>query len=299
MGEHPSVASFWMGSSLGVCEHLCLKSFWANGHDVVLYTYGDVRGVPDGVCIEDAAQFVPLVTAERYANDSVLQSLADRFRYVMLREADHIWVDTDMLALRPMSFADNLFGRFKNHPDLINNAVLRLPKSSPVLDYLIALTDNYHPMVPGDWPFGRKFFAGGNPTGEPIDLPSDQFSFGELPFYFAGPHALTHALTKFGGGASAQPADVFYPFDARLLARNTKAPFRHPLVVPEATEAVHHVGGRVLRKIASDENGRLMIHRKSLIGEACRTFAVSPGDWQARFVSKHENERSDDGTVSR
>lgn len=271
--KHPSVASFWFGPSLGFTENLCLQSYLYLGHPVVLYTYGHVDGVPEGVQIEDASQFVGLEEAERYRAGGVIQALSDRFRYLMLNKTDHIWVDTDMLAVRPMGYEDHLYGRFKNKSHLVNNAVLRLPHGNETLLALIEMTDRFYPEIPQDWRYGQKFFDHLNPTGGEIDLPTDQFSAAELPFYTCGPHALTYWLKKAKKMRLAQKADVFYPFDARLIARNTKNPNRFPLEIPEETLGIHNVGGRVFHKIASDA-GEMKISPNSIVGRLCKRLNV-------------------------
>ena len=45
----PIVASLWIGGRLSFLEQVCLKSFVDHGHRTILYTYGAVAGVPDGV----------------------------------------------------------------------------------------------------------------------------------------------------------------------------------------------------------------------------------------------------------
>ena len=48
---HPTnhvIQGLWIGSELSMLERLSIASFLDNGHDYHLYTYGDVRGIPDG-----------------------------------------------------------------------------------------------------------------------------------------------------------------------------------------------------------------------------------------------------------
>ena len=54
------IQSLWIGDSLSVMERLSLSSFLKNGHEVHLYTYGGVKGVPAGVVVKDAAEIVPM-----------------------------------------------------------------------------------------------------------------------------------------------------------------------------------------------------------------------------------------------
>ena len=58
MSALPTVASLWIGGSLTWLEQLCLKSFVDHGHPTVLYTYGEVQGVPEGVVVKDGREVV-------------------------------------------------------------------------------------------------------------------------------------------------------------------------------------------------------------------------------------------------
>lgn len=50
----PVIQSLWIGGSLSVMEQLCITSFLKNGHPFHLYTYEDVKNIPDGTIVKDA-----------------------------------------------------------------------------------------------------------------------------------------------------------------------------------------------------------------------------------------------------
>ena len=43
------IQALWIGPSLSSMERLAVRSFLANGHEVHLYAYGEVEGVPEGI----------------------------------------------------------------------------------------------------------------------------------------------------------------------------------------------------------------------------------------------------------
>jgi hypothetical protein len=74
-----------------------------------------------------------------------IATFADMFRYRMMRETGCCWVDTDMLCLSKPAFENDGFV-FCRQADavgtsLVNNAVLRLPPTSPALSELVAVAE--------------------------------------------------------------------------------------------------------------------------------------------------------------
>ena len=53
------IGALWMEGRLSFLEQLCLKSFVDAGHHVVLYHYGPLFGVPDGIELKDANAVLP------------------------------------------------------------------------------------------------------------------------------------------------------------------------------------------------------------------------------------------------
>jgi len=45
--------SLWIGNELSNMEKLSIKSFIDSGHVYHLYTYGEVKGIPDGTIVKD------------------------------------------------------------------------------------------------------------------------------------------------------------------------------------------------------------------------------------------------------
>lgn len=128
----PTIGMLWMEGSLSFLEQMCMLSFVECGHRVVLFHYGQVDNVPDGIElvsaneIHEPKQFI----VNNQFKTPVPQS--DIFRLHLMKKTDFLWCDTDVLALAPIPRADHVFGYFNR--DTICNAVMRLPSDSPTLN---------------------------------------------------------------------------------------------------------------------------------------------------------------------
>jgi hypothetical protein len=134
-GQDP-IQALWIGKKLSHLEQLSLASFVANGHDVHLYAYEDLEGVPDGVSVMDGRSVLPEDSIFSFGPDAKFgagsfAAFANLFRYKLLYEAGGWWIDVDMVCLRHFDIdAPYVFGY--EHGTSINCAVLRIEKGSPV-----------------------------------------------------------------------------------------------------------------------------------------------------------------------
>lgn len=193
--------TLWIGSRLGPVERACLRSVLRQGHELALYCYERVDGVPEGVEVRDAAEVLPKSAVFRHRSGS-FGMFADWFRYELLKRGAGTWVDTDLYLLSPLDGdGDHLFGQ--QVPGLINNAVLRLPPDSAVLVDLLA------PFERAAMPVGLRKRA--RIAAAARKLISGKLDLALLPWGSTGPHALTKALAARGLSACAMAPQVFYP----------------------------------------------------------------------------------------
>ena len=52
------IQMLWIGNQLSPIEQLCMKSFLYHGHQVDLFAYSDINGVPSDVTIRDASEII-------------------------------------------------------------------------------------------------------------------------------------------------------------------------------------------------------------------------------------------------
>jgi hypothetical protein len=252
--------SLWVGDRLGCVERACLSSALAVGHQVALYTYNAVWGVPDGVEILDAGSILPENRMLRCKQNGSVALGSDIFRYELLSRGLGIWIDTDVYFIRQLEASEGeyLFGWEDDR--YINSAVLKMPATSQLLVDLLALV-NSAPTVPPWWPKHERV--------RQLDLAREgrAQSLEEMPWATTGPKALTHfAKTNNLLSHASQPA-VYYPlhwtraFDALSSDADVWS-----LVTPE-TRTVH-LWNHIIEKRRAAPN------HSSFIADICRLQGV-------------------------
>lgn len=115
MSGNPRFATFWHGGGISPYEAACIASFERLGHEIVVYSYGEVGGVPPGVAVLDARAILPPDSMNLFKVNGVPSAshFTDYFRFVMFTKTDQIWVDTDIILLKRFTLdaSRNLMGR--------------------------------------------------------------------------------------------------------------------------------------------------------------------------------------------
>jgi len=251
----------WLGGQIGCLERLSIASFLTAGHPLKLHVYDDQSGVPAGTEVVDAAETVPraLALSLRHKKTGSFSLAADYFRLQLQRQSKGLWVDTDMVCLRPFDMSeDTVFGW--QLPNSINNAVLKLPPDSMVLTEMIAA---FQPGTSPEWSDRhrrRQMWM--------KRLLRIKWDATDLPWGTLGPVALTHLARKYGVDRYAAPIPVFYPVPLShapdlLSTADTASRF-----ISEETKGVH------LWHSALDPVERAQPNRNSFIGQLVLRFGV-------------------------
>jgi len=251
-----------MGDALSYLETLCLTSMVSVGHKVALYCYSDRLAVPDGVDVRDAAEIMPREQFSRYANGSYALG-SDLFRYQLFARLPCIWVDTDMLLLRPIpEQGDYIFGW--EDTTYINTAVLSIPASSPMLHEVLTLVTQSPFFAP--WWDEKQRAQQQEAIGRQAPL-----GLSELPWATTGPKLVTYLALKHEVDRFAAAPDTFYP----VHWRDHRLPFEPADQVTarlsERTIGVHlwnHMLGSLKFAPASD----------SFVSDQCRAHGIAPPD---------------------
>lgn len=198
----PMIASLWIGDAFTAIERASAQSFLDQGHHVVLYRYDPVANVPADVEQRDAREVFDAgrIIRHRKTNSPALHS--DMFRYALMQKTDAIWVDLDMIALRPFVFPGDYVIGFEA-PGALNGAVMRLPKGSPALARACVYGPDhvgYPPHIHG----ARLLKYRLKTLGRGMSV--DRWTWGSI-----GPRLLTELMTQTGEIAHAMPVDAFYP----------------------------------------------------------------------------------------
>ncbi|MBC6417071.1 MAG: galactosyltransferase Lgt5, partial [Rhodospirillales bacterium] len=130
--------ALWIGERLPPLARACLGSFLRFGHRVVLYSYGPLADLPDGIELKDAASVVRPERIVRHARTKSPALFANHFRYKLLEREPGYWIDCDLYCIRPLSIAENPVFGWQDR-QYINNALLRFDAGSPLLASLTAL----------------------------------------------------------------------------------------------------------------------------------------------------------------
>ena len=168
--------SLWIGNPLSKVEQTALASFIFYGHSFTLFVYDMNIKVPKGVVKENANKIIP--ESEIFKVQNSYGPFADMFRYKMIKETGLTWTDTDSICLRSdWNFGEYLFGFEED--DRLANGILRMPKDSDLINYLIKNSTKYD---------------------------KDKIVWSEI-----GPLLVTKGANKFNVIKYAQPPEVFYP----------------------------------------------------------------------------------------
>ncbi|WAC24061.1 hypothetical protein [Blastomonas sp. SL216] len=200
----PVCVMLWIGDALSAVERACIRSVLRQGHRLVLYTYDDLKGVPEGVELADAASVLPRETIIRHKSGSV-SLFSDRFRFEIMRQSLGVWLDSDAYLIKPLHIEqDKHFFAFCE-PGYVGQGVLYMPPDSPVIEPLLRLFEQ--PYIP-DWlrkrdrirAYWRKFRQG-------------HINLGDMPWGVGGPMGLTALVQRHGLMDQVMPPDVHYPWD--------------------------------------------------------------------------------------
>ena len=150
------VVTFWHGP-LDRLRRTCLRSQLAQGHKITIFSFAPIADLPDGVVNADAETILPQAFASKLRppqsdgswRDWTVLQFSDFFRMRLMARRAGLWLDADVLLLKPVriDFTKPFFA-FEG-PRLLGNSVLYLPPDDPIVaafEHLIAqkeLTPNW------------------------------------------------------------------------------------------------------------------------------------------------------------
>ena len=136
----PDIVTFWHGP-LDALRLTCLRSQFAAGHKVTVYSFDPIAGLPDGVGNADAEAILPYAFSERIRppqpdgswRDWTTLQFSDFFRMRLMAESAGLWLDADVLLLRPVEIdlAKPYFAW--EHRRRLGNSVLYLPPQNSIV----------------------------------------------------------------------------------------------------------------------------------------------------------------------
>jgi hypothetical protein len=191
----PDVVTFWHGP-LDRLRQTCLRSQVAAGHKVTVYSFDTIPGLPDGVGNAEAEAILPRAFSERLRppqpdgswRDWTTLQFSDFFRMRLMAESAGLWLDADVLLLKPVELDVTKPYFAWERPRQLGNSVLYLPPRDPIVTAFENL------------------------------LAQDELT----PDWLALRHRLTFALRRLGGGSNRLSdirVAIFGPAALTALAR--------------------------------------------------------------------------------
>src|ERR1700754_117059 len=133
------VVTFWHGP-LDRLRQLCLRSQVAAGHNVTVYSFDPLAGLPDGVGNAEAEAILPHAFSERLRppqpdgswRDWTTLHFADFFRMRLMAQRAtpndaRLWLDADVLLLKPVEIDPAKPCFAWERPRQLGNSVIYLP----------------------------------------------------------------------------------------------------------------------------------------------------------------------------
>jgi hypothetical protein len=136
----PDVVTFWHGP-LDALRQTCLRSQVAVGHKVTVYSFEPLAGLPDGVGNAEAEAILPHAFSEKLRppqpdgtwRDWTTLQFSDFFRMRLMARNAGLWLDADVLLLKPVEIEKTKPFFAWERPRQLGNSVLYLPASSPIV----------------------------------------------------------------------------------------------------------------------------------------------------------------------
>lgn len=230
----PAIGTYWHGAPLNPLQRACLISMMEQGHPVTLFCHEKVGRVPDGIMVVDAKDILGdqrlSVFAEtfRKSGRSNLATFSDKFRLLMIERTGWIWLDIDVLLLKPLKPDNDGYLLAWGQGRAINNAVLALPKSSPTLKDMIRFCSDEYPIPPFVSQRKRLKMHIRKRLGRPVHVTNQLWGVW-------GPRALTYFIGKNNEVHHVSRSDELYPIPDRDL-------FLGELLLPSAQVQERYLG---------------------------------------------------------
>jgi hypothetical protein len=206
----PDVVTFWHGP-LDRLRTLCLRSQVAAGHKVTVYSFDPLPGLPDGVANAEAEAVLPHSFSEKLRpqqpdgswRDWTILQFSDFFRMRLMAQNAGLWLDADVLLLKPVELDPAKPYFAWERPRQLGNSVLYLPADDAIVTAFHDLMDQEE--LEPDWLALRhrlvlmlRQLRG--KSGRTADL--------RVAIY--GPASLTALAKRSGKIAHALPKQSFY-----------------------------------------------------------------------------------------
>ena len=210
----PEIVTFWHGP-MDALRQTCLRSQLKAGHRVTVYSFDTIPGLPAGVANSDAEAILPQAFSEKLRppqpdgswRDWTTLQFSDFFRMRLMAQSAGLWLDADVLLLRPVEIDPQKPYFAWERPRQLGNSVLYLPSDDPIVAAFAQLMQQKE-LTP-DWLSlrHRLAFALRRISGK-----SNRLS--DIRVAIFGPASLTALARRSGELRHALPKKSFYAVHA-------------------------------------------------------------------------------------
>src|SRR3979409_1185892 len=208
------VVTFWHGP-LDALRQICLRSQVAAGHKVTVYSFEPLAQLPDGVGNAEAEAILPHAFSEKLRppqpdgtwRDWTVLQFSDFFRMRLMARNAGLWLDADVLLLKPVEIDPAKPYFAWERPRQLGNSVLYLPPNDPIVTAFEKLM-RQEELTP-DWlalrhrlTFALRRLRGGSKR------------LSDIRVAIFGPAALTALARRAGELQHALPSQSFYAVHA-------------------------------------------------------------------------------------
>ncbi|MGY3032529.1 hypothetical protein ACVIIV_001699 [Bradyrhizobium sp. USDA 4354] len=210
----PEIVTFWHGP-MDALRQTCLRSQLAAGHQVTVYSFDPIPGLPAGIANAEAEAILPHAFSERLRppqpdgswRDWTTLQFSDFFRMKLMAKNLGLWLDADVLLLKPVEIDPAKPYFAWERPRQLGNSVLYLPAEHGIVAAFEELMEQEE-LTP-NWlslrhriTFMVRRLRGG----------SNRLSDIRVAIY--GPAALTALARRTGELQNALPKQSFYAVHA-------------------------------------------------------------------------------------
>src|SRR5438552_13640579 len=136
----PDVVTFWHGP-LARLRQLCLRSQVAAAHNVTVYSFGPLAGLPDVVANAEAKPVLPHAFSKKLRppqpdgswRDWTILQFSDFFRMRLMAQGAGLWLDADVLLLKSVELDPAKPYFAWERPRQLGNSVLYLPRENSIV----------------------------------------------------------------------------------------------------------------------------------------------------------------------
>ncbi|MET4197588.1 hypothetical protein [Bradyrhizobium sp. LA6.12] len=210
----PDIVTFWHGP-MDALRQTCLRSQLAAGHKVTVYSFDTIPGLPVGIENADAEAILPHAFSERLRppqpdgswRDWTTLQFSDFFRMKLMAKNLGLWLDADVLLLKPVEIDPAKPYFAWERPRQLGNSVIYLPAEHGIVAAFEELMEQEE-LTP-NWlsvrhriTFMMRRLRGG----------SNRLS--DIRVAIFGPAALTALARRTGELQNALPKQSFYAVHA-------------------------------------------------------------------------------------